>query len=73
MTRPMASISTANEGYQTTGTGLDMGFADWAFQIENEIGKENQLDHETIRSIDDLIEKKQNPRNCIPFWGFRGL
>lgn len=28
MTRPMASISTANEGYQTTGTGLDMGFAD---------------------------------------------
>lgn len=28
MTRPTASMSTANDGYQSTGTGLDIGFAD---------------------------------------------
>lgn len=30
-TRPIASINTARVGYHASGTGLEIGFADWAF------------------------------------------
>lgn len=34
-TRPIASMNTARVGYHASGTGLEIGFADWAFHKKN--------------------------------------
>lgn len=55
-TRPIASMNTARVGYHASGTGLEIGFADWAFH------KKNSKKKKKYNKITSKFSKKKSPK-----------